>query len=317
MPTDAAASSAAWQTEPESFRHRAARFWLNQLFAQSLRAPGFMALTRPFWCEMAWHFGRKLRGNLLANAARLLGPGSTAAQRSRLGRRVIGNFYDFVLDIGRHCGLTAAVLAARAVQTQGREHYDAARAMKRGAIVATAHMGQFEIGIASLKVREPNLHVVFQQDRLRLFDDIRERLHRSLGVRDAPVEAGIENWMTLRQALLDDQVVLMQADRVMPGQRGCRLPFAGGEVEFPWGPVKLAALAGSPIVPVYCLRNADGTVRIVIDEPIGPSLSRDDPRSAMGRLAASIERMVLAHPDQWLCFHRVWLDDLPSRGSRA
>jgi lauroyl/myristoyl acyltransferase len=42
----------------------------------------------------------------------------------------------------------------------------------------------------------------------------------------------------------------------------------------------------------------------------------------MELLAASIERQVMAHPEQWLCFHRVWCEDqlpvpLPAGQTRA
>lgn len=309
MAADPAAPVQRWQNEPVSFRHRAARFWVDALFRFSFNAPWFMSLTRPIWCNGAWYGASKLRGNLLANAARLLGPDSAPADRRKLARAVIWNFYDFVLEIGRNCRRSPQELASRVNSVLGEEYFAAVRSRKCGVIVATAHLGQYELGIAALRQKEPQVHVVYQKDRLELFDEIRTRLHRSLGVRDAPVEAGIDNWLNLREALLADHAVLMQADRVMPGQRGSSVNFGSGHIELPWGPVKLAAIAGSPILPCYCIRLSDGSFQMVIDSPIEPELCRSEPDRALERLADSIRRQVTAHPEQWLCFHRAWSED--------
>lgn len=309
MAAESAAAMQQWQNEPVSFRHRAARFWVQALFRFSSSAPWFLSLTRPIWCNGAWHGASKLRGNLLVNAARLLGPTSSPAERRKLARAVVWNFYDFVLEVGRNRRRPPEELAGRIRSVQGEQHHTAVRGRKCGVIIATAHLGNYELGIAALRQREPHVHVVYQKDRLEHFDEIRRELHRSLGVHDAPIEGGIDNWLNLRESLLADHAVLLQADRVMPGQRGARVKFLAGHVELPWGAVKLSALAGSPILPCFCIRSPDGAFHMVIDAPIEPELCRSQPDRALEQLAASIQRQVTAHPEQWLCFHRVWDED--------
>ncbi|MFQ5495096.1 MAG: hypothetical protein ACE5EX_06910, partial [Phycisphaerae bacterium] len=109
-----------------------------------------------------------------------------------------------------------------------------------------------------------------------------------------------------------NEVVLIQGDRVMPGQRGVVVPFLGGHVLLPTGPVKLAMISGSPIIPIFSVRTRVGRCRVVIDEPIdagkqpGP-VTGDHP--AMRSIAAAIERQVSAHPEQWAVYQRAWLED--------
>ena len=104
----------------------------------------------------------------------------------------------------------------------------------------------------------------------------------------------------------------MQGDRTMPGQRGVRMPFLGGEMIVPTGPVRLAMATGATILPVFCVRRPDGAMTVIMDEPI----TMDDmdlhdlaTHPAQVAVAAALERVIGAHPEQWLAIHRAFLDD--------
>jgi KDO2-lipid IV(A) lauroyltransferase len=122
----------------------------------------------------------------------------------------------------------------------------------------------------------------------------------------------------LRDALANDEVVVMQADRVMPGQKGVRVPLLGGHIELPTGPVRMAQLSGSPIVPVFTVRRPDGRIRLFIEPAITVSSDVDAsgtngttcPHPAILRTAAVLEKYLAAYPDQWLMFQPAWCEDI-------
>jgi KDO2-lipid IV(A) lauroyltransferase len=283
-----------------------AEFWLRALFWFVGKAPSVPRLLRPVVIFVSWHTSKPMRLATLANAARLLGPRSSRKERGRLARRVVGNFFDAVVEFG-----AKPRPGVDEPEVTGREHYEAARRLGRGAILATAHLGSFEAAIGLVTARERRVHVVFQRDRIALFERLRKERHARMGVVEAPVDDGLRAWFALRDALNSDEVVLMQADRVMEGQPGVRAPFLGGHVMLPAGPVKLARVTGSPIVPVFAPRGADGRTRVVMEEPIlvgeAPAPGTIDP--AQLRLAGAVERAVRAYPDQWLCLHAAWCED--------
>ena len=314
-PSSAEARSApgTWQTQAPSTRQRAASFWCNLLFWSARWTPWITKTTVQFWVWCSWICSPAIRAGTLANARRLLGPASTLAERRRHARRVIRNFMMFVYDIGVRSAMTQQEIHACITAVEGEEHYEAARRIGRGVIIATAHMGSFEVGTSALRDREPRIHVVFQPDRLKAFNHIRSGLRRKLGVIDAPIEDGLQTWATLRDALLRNEAVLIQADRVMPGQRGAVVPFFDGHAELPLGPVKLAKLTGAPILPVFSLVEPDRSVRIVIEAPImmdedDAALGHGAPRALL-QLAATLEKNIRRSPDQWLILYRAWLED--------
>lgn len=299
-------------------RRAAADFWLNLMFALALYCPVVVATVRSFFLWWAWCFSPGLRNGPIRNARWLLGEASSRRQRVKLAKSVINHFYLFIYDIARCARLSQASRDRLIERVDGLEYYDQARAEGCGAILVTAHLGSFELGVTALKRREKHIHVVFHQDTKDRFERLRARQRRALGVIEAPVERGLQTWLALREALHADHVVLIQGDRVMPGQDGVKMPFCGGHMMFPTGIVKLAVASGSPIIPVFVIRQPNGKVRICLERSIQvqtPCGRIDAEHPAMIQLAGVIERYVKTYPEQWLVLQPAWCED-QSRGTQ-
>jgi lauroyl/myristoyl acyltransferase len=287
-------------------RVAAATFWLKLLFLAAQRVPWLARAAKGFFVWFAVRCSRVIRTNTRANARRIFGADAAPQKLDRFTREVVGSFYDFVCDVGRSLRMTRQEMVERIERVQGHEKYAAARALGRGAIILTAHMGSFEAGIAALLDREKRIHVVFKRDVGR-FERIRQTLRHRLGVVEQPVDDGWEVWVRLRDALKANEVVAIQGDRVMPRQKGKRMPMCGGHVLLPTGPVKLATASGAPIIPVFSIRNAAGQIELFVEEAI---IVGDDVDAAMEQMARVIERYVLSYPQQWLVLHRAFCEDV-------
>ena len=289
-------------------RRKSADIWLNLLFRLSRHNPKFPVRTKPFFFWFTWNFADLMREATLCNARRLLPPTATETDHLVLARAIIGNFYDFICDVGRSVGQSRKQMLERIEATEGQENYFAARAHHKGAIVVTAHMGSFEVGMAALRQYESKLHVVFRRDAYGKFEQTRSELRKRLGVNEVCVDDGLSVWVRLRDALRNDEVVLVQGDRVMPGQRGRKMAFMGGHMMLPTGPAKLALASGAPIVPIFSIRRPDGMVRLFVETPIWVA-SDDDIDKALATFAQILERYLRAYPDQWLMIQRAWCED--------
>lgn len=293
-------------------RRAAAAGWLRSFFFLSEKAPWLVRGLRPLACHVAFNCSRMIRTGTTANARQLLGPQASPAAVQSLARSTVASFYRFCCDMGRSIGLSGEQLMDKVEAIDGDSTYLAARSPGRGAIVVTAHMGSFEVGMAALRMRErKRIHVVFRRDPFATFERQRSELRRRLGVEEAPVDEGWTVWVRLRDALLADEVVVLQGDRVMPGQKGERVPFLGGHTLLPSGPIKLAMATGAPIVPVFTVRTPEGKIRLFIEPPIevGPNTGASGPHPAMLRWAAVLEKYVRRYPDQWLMLQPVLCED--------
>jgi len=295
-----------------SFYLFSADFWLEFLFWWTEHAPRVVWWTRGFFLYFAWRLGTTMRKNTLANARGILGDSADEATCVALAKNMIRSFYLAVYEMGRALRIPQDELKHRIDPVEGRETYEEARRSKRGAVVVTAHLGGFELGMAALVGHEKRVHVVFRRDASPRFDRLRSRLREKLGVVEAPVDEGWSTWSHLRDSLAGDEVVLIQGDRVMPGQKGVPVPFLHRRLLLPSGPFKLALVAGAPVIPVFSLRTATGRLRIVVEEPIlltradGPIDAR---HPAVLRLAAAIEKHVRSNPEQWLMIEPLWFGE--------
>jgi len=296
-------------------RSAAAAFWLRALFRLTTLAPDLVRACKPLFIHLAHRFSRKIRSNTDANGARILGPSSTPAERRAFGLGVVSSFYDFVCDVGRSSRSSPEELFNHIDEVHGLDAYRNARALGKGAIVVTAHMGSFEVGLAALAQNEHKpIHVVFKRDRIDAFEQLRASLRQRLNIREAPIDDGWTLWVRLRDVLHNDEVVAIQGDRVMPGQKGARVPFLNGHVLLPSGPVKLALASGAPIIPIFSIRTANGRIRIFIEDAIMVSPDgTDDPLTpALRKLAVVLAKYIAAYPQQWLVLDKAFCEDAPT-----
>ena len=187
-------------------------------------------------------------------------------------------------------------------------------AQRRGLIMVTGHLGNWELGGAYIAARGVQLDVVVRRMGNPLFDGYLTRTRSRLGMavvrdRDAVRRAP----RTLRGggavAFLTDQAGLNLASTFVP--------FFGRPAKTPRGPAVFALRLETPMVFGTALRMPDGRYRLVFEEV--PVRSTGDRESDVDELAASytriLERWVRAAPEQYFWHHRRWKrqpDDTPA-----
>jgi lauroyl/myristoyl acyltransferase len=205
-----------------------------------------------------------------------------------------------LLTLNREPGPT---LRRHVKEVRGEEHLARARAPGRGLIVATAHLGNWELGGRLLASRcgrpthvvlsaeaDPSVAALLRRDADGLRFVTREVPTASLG---------------LLTALRRDEVVAVQGDRATGRRSDVRLPFFGRLAPFPIGPFRLARASGAPVLPAFCVLGEDARYHVSLEPPIWVGAGEEE--AGLGRLVAVMERYVSAYPDQWFNFYDVWL----------
>jgi len=278
---------------------RAESFWLWLLFACAARHPWILWLMRPIVKAGVPLVAPHVRRAVQQNGRRLLGPDANLKAAN-----TVAAFYDFIIDLTAAREATPESLRRRIASVSGREEYVALRERGGGVVIVTAHMGSFEVGLSGLTEVEEEIHVVFKRDANDHFEDLRQSVRRVLGVHEAAIDDGWPTLVKLRDRLEAGAAVVMQADRAMPGQKSQIVPFGHGQLRLPLGPLRLAQMTGSPIVPVFTIRQPDGRFRVLLEPPIDPQA--DD---AMEQLASVLARVIAAHAEQWLVLEPAFVED--------
>lgn len=188
----------------------------------------------------------------------------------------------------------------------GEEHLEECKRQRKGIVILTGHIGNWELLAAWLVCRGyPLVAIVRRPDDdgvAHLLDGYRARL----GIETIP-----KGKFLMRQAIRKIQegaFVGFLADQA-GSEKELRLPFMGKLCYTVGGPAALSLLTGAHIVPVVAYRLKPFRHKVIIDTPLPPrrDLPRNQAVSAMTERAnALLEGMILRHPEQWLWFHRRW-----------
>jgi KDO2-lipid IV(A) lauroyltransferase len=181
----------------------------------------------------------------------------------------------------------------------------ALRADGRGAVVATAHTGNWDLAACAIAAHAP-LTVVTKRLSIGFLDRLWQGARRARGVR--LVEAGSAA-RAIAAALGRGELVAMLIDQAPRRNRAViRVPFLGAPALVDLSPALAALRARVPLVAAFPLRSADGRHSVEIAAVIPPPRrpSRRWAEDAMLEVTQKLEAHVRRHPEQWLWMHRRW-----------
>ncbi|HVS02801.1 MAG TPA: lysophospholipid acyltransferase family protein [Thermoanaerobaculia bacterium] len=258
---------------------------------------------------------RAIAGNL----ARILGASRRSWRVRRGVSRTLRHFAYYWVDLFRFAQLPAEEGRRLLAGVEGMEGLEAVLAQGRGAILLTAHLGNWELGGILLGQRDLPVSIVYVPDRYADAERFRSQLRRRAGVEEIAIQPG-RSWSSLPvlRALRAGGVVAMQGDRDFDG-RGVAAPFFGQPVPFPRGPFLVSLLTGAPLVPTFLTYTESYRFRATFGEPIVLAEGREREAALAGGVAAwvrQLEAAVRRCPDQWYTFFDYWADP-PGSGEVA
>lgn len=209
-------------------------------------------------------------------------------------------------------------LAARAVErrlpewveipAEDRATLEAALEAGRGAVLATGHIGNWEIGARALAHRGYPLTAIARRSHdpglQRVLERFRGRAGLEIVYRGSP-RAGIEILRALRggRGLL----LLVDQDLDVPG---LHVPFFGRPAYSARAPAELALRRDAALLVGWIHRTRPGgphriSIRRIEVQPTGDREA--DVRALTEAVQATLEAAIRTAPEQWVWFHRRWL----------
>ncbi len=188
----------------------------------------------------------------------------------------------------------------------GLEHLEEARALGKGALVVSCHMGSYEVVAAIWSATlAPVSFFAEELEPRALFEWYRDTRAR-LGISVLTLDYG--GIRRVLEALREQEMVITAIDRDITGT-GYLMPFFGKMAPIPLGPAAIALRLGTPLFPVCVYRLPDDTYMaegapLVYARSTGNA--RADQVRATEELLKHIEGFIRQHPEQWHVPHRIW-----------
>jgi KDO2-lipid IV(A) lauroyltransferase len=255
--------------------------------------------------DLQFHLARGRRCIVVANLRQVLGPLTPQTRLDALARQVFRHAARNYLDV-LTLGVQSPDVLDRRIEMQGLPLLDSALAAGRGAILVAPHMGNMDLLVQYLALRQVPITIPVERMRSARLFELLKNLRGAYGVRLVPL--GPEVLQELLSCLRRGEIVGLVADRNIAGT-GIEAPFFGRTAILPSGPGLLALRSGAPMLGVYAQRLPGGRVRGRILRSVHVRRQgrlQESLRAAVAEMAALLEEPIRLNPDQWTMFAPVW-----------
>ena len=168
----------------------------------------------------------------------------------------------------------------------GEEHIAAALARGNGVLLVSTHVGGWEVAtsLAKVFVPVPTTAIVTDDWLAWAVEGLRVRAGLGIMYDSVPMSRAA-------RLLRDGEAILVLGDYAKEGMRTYPVRLLDAVAELPAGPVALARLCGTPLVPFSVLPTAPRRWRIEVEPPLWP------PERSAGE--AGERRLLQALADRW------------------
>lgn len=194
------------------------------------------------------------------------------------------------------------------IDIEGIDNLKNSLAKKRGAIILTAHIGNFPLMCLKLVKSGFPTNIVIRPMRDKLAGDYLHSLRAEAGVKTIFSYPRRECVSNIIRALRDNEVVIMLMDQNF-GTGGVWVNFFDKLAATPTGPVILALRTKAAIVPAYmfCKDNHKHHLKILPEQELILKEDKDETVFAnVVRFTRMIEGWIRGVDYQWSWIHRRW-----------
>jgi KDO2-lipid IV(A) lauroyltransferase len=190
---------------------------------------------------------------------------------------------------------------------RGEEHLLNALNDNKGAILISAHLGNWEMMAFfwPLYFKMP-ITVVTRQIQSRIINRWISRFRTKFGIRVIDKGGALpEMTRTLRQ----NKILGILIDQGTKSSFGVKITFFNKFVTATPAAALLALRCKSPVLPIFCTRNEDGVYTINIEPPLALKRTDDlhaDLRTNTQIMMDVIEKTIRKYPEQWFWVHKRW-----------
>jgi predicted LPLAT superfamily acyltransferase len=177
----------------------------------------------------------------------------------------------------------------------------------KGGIMLSAHLGNWEVAGHLFRRLETRINIV-------MFDGEHERIKKYLSsvtgernVNIIVIKDDLSHIYAINEALSNQELVCMHADRFLKGNKTIAAPFMGADALFPQGPFLLAATFRVPVSLVFAFKESNSHYHLYATLPREyHGRRRQGVEIAVQDFVMELETMVKKYPEQWFNYYDFW-----------
>ena len=248
---------------------------------------------------------------ILANISQVYGDHLSAAQKKKLAQAFYGHLLTSIKEMVQLRFISEQTLRS-SVTVIGADRIMALAKEGKGVLILTGHFGNWEFaplgGILNFKTYQGQFHFIRKTLGVKWIERLLFKRYFDAGLQ---VIAKKNSLNQVCEALEQGHAVVFVMDQhaSLANKDGIAVEFFGKKAGTYRSLATIARYTGLPVVPAAGYRLENGKHVLEFSDPIVWQ-DAETPRAALEcntrAYNRALERLVLAHPEQWLWLHKRW-----------
>ena len=233
--------------------------------------------------------------------------------RQRLGYGCLrASWYTYV----NHCLFAQVVVDRFAVfagkrfklDIDGYEYFQQLELETKGFVILSSHIGCYEVAGYSLISKSKRFNaLVFGGEKATVMKGRQEALSEH-NIRMIPVREDMSHLFIVNEALSNNEIMSMPADRIVGSAKVVKVNFFGETASLPAGPFSVTTMNGFDALAVNIMKISAKRYKVYVTRL---SYDTQAPRKQQMQQLANcyveeLERRVRQYPSQWFNFYNFW-----------
>ncbi|MFN8307309.1 MAG: lipid A biosynthesis acyltransferase [Ferruginibacter sp.] len=190
----------------------------------------------------------------------------------------------------------------------GEENLRAIAQLKKGGILLSAHIGNWDVAGHLFTRLETPINIVMYDGE---HEQIKQYLESVTGKRTMNIiliKDDLSHIYAISEAFVHNELVCMHADRFVEGNKTLSADFLGQPARFPMGPFLLAAKFKVPVSFVFAVKESKLHYHFFAS-PVKEYSDADKQavmRSMLDEYVNEMENKLRAYPEQWFNYYDFW-----------
>lgn len=190
----------------------------------------------------------------------------------------------------------------------GEENLRAIAQLKKGGILLSAHIGNWDVAGHLFTRLETPINIVMYDGE---HEQIKQYLESVTGKRTMNIiliKDDLSHIYAISEAFVRNELVCMHADRFVEGNKTLSADFLGQPARFPMGPFLLAAKFKVPVSFVFAVKDSKLHYHFFAS-PVKEYSDADKQavmRSMLDEYVNEMENKLRAYPEQWFNYYDFW-----------
>jgi predicted LPLAT superfamily acyltransferase len=218
------------------------------------------------------------------------------------------NYYRFGQTLIDKVVVMAGIRNKFTYHFDGEENLHKIVALKKGGLLLSAHLGNWEVAGHLFKRLGTRINIVMYDGEDRQIKNYLEHVTGKRNMNIIVIKDDISHIYAINEAFKNNELVCMHADRFVEGNKSMTGNFLGEPARFPVGPFVLAATFKVPVSYVFAFKETSRHYHLYASEIKEYRAGSKDmiTKEILTDFICQMENKVKQYPEQWFNYYNFW-----------